>query len=105
MPQANLQQITIDEHVLCVGDGATVKFYSDRHAATVIKITPKEIHLQQDNAKRTDNRGMSDWQEYEYTPNPEGRIYVVKLGKKGWRCKEARALGLTYRDEHYDYSF
>lgn len=100
-----LEQMEIDGHVIRVGDGGTVNLYSDRHAATVIKLTPKEIHLQQDNAKRIDNRGMSDWQEYEYTPNPNGHIYIFKLLKRGWTCKEARGLGLTFRKEYHDFSF
>ena len=37
-----------------VGMGCTVLSWTDRHAATVIKVTPKTITVQRDKATRTD---------------------------------------------------
>lgn len=65
-----------------VGMGATYSVGSDRYAFTVIRIlSPTRIVLQQDNYKRTDNNGLSESQEYEYTPNPDGRVVTVSLRK------------------------
>lgn len=88
-----------------VGDGVTLNLYSDSHACTVIKRTAKTLTVQRDNAKRIDNNGMSDSQEYEYTPNENGNIEVVRWSNKYncWMwCDKAISMG---RHEYYDYSF
>lgn len=87
-----------------VGDPATVIFYSDRHAATVIKVTPKTVTVQRDRAKRTDKNGMSDCQSYDYERNPEGETETFRLTKRGWRHGSTRAA-FGYREEYHDYSF
>lgn len=87
-----------------VGDPATVLFARDRHAATVIKVTPNTITVQQDKATRTDQNGMSESQSYTYERDPKGRIYRFWKTKKGWN---ARGIGLMIgeREEFYDYTF
>lgn len=91
-----------------VGMGATMLGYSDRHAATVVEVlSPKKIAIQQDTAKRTDKNGMSESQEYEYSPNPNGSRITVTLRKDGrWRIeKDTMVVSIGHRDEYYDFSF
>ena len=38
-----------------IGMGATILSWTDRNAGTIVKITPKQIHVQEDNAERTDS--------------------------------------------------
>jgi hypothetical protein len=103
-----------------IGMGATICMHSDRHAGTVIGIDqPKKmVIIQRDKAKRTDNWGMSDSQEYSYTPDSEGATYIFKFGKDNrWheyltnretfrlnKVKGGCGLILGDRDEHYDFS-
>ena len=92
-----------------VGMGATVILYTDRHACTVIKVSDskKTFWMQRDNAKRTDNRGMSEDQDWEYTPNPKGAVYEVRKNRKGvWKTIGSKmTVRLGEREEYYDFSF
>ncbi len=91
-----------------VGMGATILMYSDRHAATVVEIlSPKRILIQEDTATRTDKNGMSESQEYAYSPNPKAPVREFSLRKSGrWvEKKGSTVLMLGERDHYYDYSF
>lgn len=97
-----------------VGDGATILMYSDRHAATVIEVLGSRrvvIVIQEDKATRTDERGESEAQEYEYAPDPNGRKHRVTLRKAGrWiiegeSAKNGTAVAFGFRDEYRDFSF
>lgn len=88
-----------------VGDGATVLGWSDRHAATVIKVTPKTVTVREDTAIRTDANGMSEVQRYRYEPNPEGRVHVYRWTKRGWRSRTGGGVAFGVRREYYDFSF
>ena len=63
--------------------------------------------MQRDTAVRTDSKGLSDMQDYAYTPNPEGSISHFRLDKTGrWRELLTNDRGrLGVRDEYYDFSF
>jgi hypothetical protein len=87
-----------------VGMGATVLLWTDRHAGTITKVTPKSFTLVEDKATRIDGNGMSDAQAYSYEPNPNGRTWIFRLTSKGWRSK-GTAVALGVRREYYDYSF
>lgn len=87
-----------------VGMGATILMWTDRHAATIVKVTRTQIHVKQDHAKRTDTRGMSESQEYEYTPNPNAPTIVFRKTKRGYRS-QAGSLRIGDRNEYHDYSF
>ena len=87
-----------------IGMGATECCYSDRHAYTIIKITPCTISVQRDIATRTDKNGMSESQSYSYEPDPKGRVIVLRKTKRGWRYK-GTGFRIGERDEYYDYSF
>jgi hypothetical protein len=89
-----------------VGMAATLLYYTDREPATVVKVyTPRKIGIKQDHAKRIDKNGMSESQEYEYTPNPEAGEEIFRLGKRGWKNKGGTFLSLGIREKYHDFSF
>jgi hypothetical protein len=92
-----------------VGMGATIQYWSDRHAATIIQITHdgKRLVLQEDNCIRTDNHGVSEMQEYRYERNPQGTIHLATLRKDGrYRITKTQILvALDVRNRYYDFSF
>lgn len=95
-----------------VGMGVTETRWSDRVAYTVVEIyNDKTVVVQEDTAKRTDLNGMSDAQDYEYTPNPKGRKVTLTLRSDGvWREKGVKKRGASgwlfgVRRAYYDYSF
>jgi len=94
-----------------VGMGATILMWSDRHAATIVEVSAnlKTIVIQQDNAKRTDNNGMSESQTYEYSPNTDAPRRTYTLRKNGKYVEKGSPmnglpLAIGYRREYYDYS-
>jgi hypothetical protein len=107
-----------------VGMGATILHWTDRSAATIIKVETIRgvtyVTTQDDNAVRKDANGMSESQDYEYLPDPMGRVRVFKKHPKSgfWKfCllnsatgryvqqKHGSGLKIGVRDEYYDYSF
>jgi len=112
------ENMTINAPEPQIGMGATITHWTDRDAGTVVAWDGKVICVQQDHAKRIDNNGMSDSQQYEYTPNPHGREYYFRRDKHNrwvqvrfnektgrWNNAEGPGLIVGFRDEHYDYSF
>lgn len=94
-----------------VGMGATIQFWSDRQAATIIAVNGRTVTVQADLATRTDDNGMSECQSYNYYPNPNGAIYKFSLRKDG-RYHEVGVkmyggcrLHIGVRDNYYDFSF
>ena len=105
-----------------VGMGVTMTSYSDRHAGTIIEVKKVGkgvlITVQADDSKRIDNNGISESQEYQFTPNPQGAIYyykqkepntrwthVYKNPETGRYKQSTGGLYLGERDEYYDFSF
>lgn len=92
-----------------VGDGATIFHYTDRSAATVVRVSKsgKTAWIQADRAIRTDENGMSESQSYRFEPNPKGNIVRVSKRKNGeWRMsRDVRKVAFGYRDAYHDYSF
>lgn len=106
-----------------VGMGATILFYSDRQACTIVNVGKINntiyIDVQKDLAKRTDNNGMSDCQSYEYSPNPDGSIRTFRFNNKTqkweccyknpetgrWNVSKGEGLKIGVREEYYDFSF
>lgn len=71
-----------------VGMGATVLLWSDRTAGTIISVEKLKngniiIGVQHDNAKLASGTILSEDQEYEYTPNPEGRVEYFRWNGAG----------------------
>jgi hypothetical protein len=66
-----------------VGDGATILSWSDRTPATVVFVSEngKTIHIQEDNAVRTDSNGMSECQSYSFTANPSAPVQRARPGR------------------------
>lgn len=96
-----------------VGDGATLCYWSDRHAGTIIAVSPsgKRISVQRDIATRVDSNGMSGNQEYTFLPNPASHIYEFTMRKNGYfvqvgeDMKNGTICHTTGRYEYYDFSF
>ena len=98
-------------HEPVVGDPATILCWSDRHAATVTKVTHfqtgaragqvRSITVRPDHAKRIDTNGMSESQTYEYTPDPSRLEQTFRVDKHG----HTKGLAVGSREEYYDYSF
>ena len=105
--------IPVRVHEPAVGMGATVLFWTDRVAGTIIQVTARSFTVREDKAIRVDDNGMSDRQEYRYEPNEAGvlhefvRILRGKF-KGGWRergKKRGRGVMIGRRSGHFDYSF
>lgn len=91
-----------------VGMGATKLGWTDRHPYTVIEIrSPKRIVVQADTSTRLDTNGMSEEQDYSYTPDPTGHTVVLTQRKDGsWRAKgEGTRFAVGARRRYHDYSF
>jgi hypothetical protein len=88
-----------------VGMGATLCFWTDRKAGTIIKVTRCQVHVQEDTATRTDSGGMTEAQQYTYTPNPEGAVHVFRKTKKGWHSTSGAGLTIGVRRAYHDFSF
>ena len=114
----DLMELETVEDVLKIGDGVTLNYYSDETPATVIEIGRNGSFLivQEDNAKRIDNNGMSDCQDYEYSRNEKGRIhtfYKTRRKDKTFYTNTGRStyneygvyLTLKHRRKYFDYSF
>lgn len=102
-----------------VGMGATLLSYTDRSPATVVAWDAKKmvVIVQEDNYTRIDSNGMSESQEYEYTPNPNAPLEFFKWTKKGWvrmmynketnrwNMRPSGGLCVGHRERYYDFSF
>jgi hypothetical protein len=92
-----------------VGMGVTVFVGSDRHPGTIIQVTQngKRIVFQRDIYKRTDNNGMSEYQTYELSPDPNGVIEIATLRKDGkYRITGGQTpVHVGSREAYYDFSF
>ena len=107
-----------------VGMGATLLSWTDRYAATIVKVwrMPKKgtIHLvvRQDHSIRTDNNGLSESQKYEFAPNPRGYGHTFRLGRSGrweeiaysehtkrWHMIKGLGLRIGEREEYRDPTF
>lgn len=101
-----------------VGDGATLCYWSDRHAYTIIKRTAQSLTLQQDKATLSPDFTPEfisggffahcinqNEQRYSYEPNPDGQIIKVWWSKKknGFFWNDLRVI--PGRHEFYDYNF
>lgn len=106
-----------------VGMGATRLYYSDRAAYTIVEVEKLKdgrflIAIQADNAKRIDDNGMSEIQDYEYTPNPQAGKDYFRTTKEGtwqqvrknvetgrWNIIQNGGLRIGDRDTYHDFSF
>jgi hypothetical protein len=102
--------------VPAVGMGATMIMWTDREPFTIIEVRNNskgvavELVLQADTYTRTDKNGMSESQNYEFTPNPQGHTEIVTRRKNGQWVRKGESIKGTkftigYRDRYHDYSF
>lgn len=104
---------------LDVGDGATVNYYTDRHACTVIRKTKRMIVLQRDKATlKKDYKpdfvvgGFAGYclnnheQNYDYQKDLNGVVYKAYWReKKGCYVVQGCMTVSVGRHEFYDYNF
>jgi len=103
-----------------VGDGATLFSWSDRDAATVVYVDAKRglVGLQSDHAKRVDSNGMSESQTYEFTPNHDAYVLMIKRNKRtgkwhtvgknekgNWVQTGTQGIRFGARNKYHDFSF
>ena len=94
-----------------VGDGATIVMFTDRHAATIVEATATRVVVQQDSVARADTNGMSESQQYTFTPNPNAVRVSYSLRNTGqWirtgeSTRGGQVLLIGHRNEYHDYSF
>jgi len=91
--------------------GVTGGAGSDCYPYTVVEVlSPKDIVIQSDSYRRTDKNGMSESQEYEITPNPNGgktRITLRNNGRWVMRGQDKHRSGYSlgfrraYQDPHF----
>ena len=102
-----------------VGDGVTVNLWSDRYAATVIKVTKSTVTVRRDKATLNPDfkpewipGGFAahctnqDEQSYTYEPDEKGTEYTFRWSRKYQRYGQPGNLTLSKgRHEFYDYNF
>lgn len=102
-----------------VGDGVTVNLWSDRYAATVIKVTKNTVTVRRDTATLNPDFKPEiilggfvghcinqDEQTYTYKPDEKGTVYTFHWSKKYRRYGQPGNLTLSKgRHEFYDYNF
>lgn len=94
-----------------VGMGATVVMWSDRYAHTIVSVRPKRIATQEDTAIRTDSNGLSESQDYHYTPNTGAPVKWWTLRKNGaWvlvgdKMGNGTRIAIGTRETYIDPSF
>ena len=98
-----------------VGMGVTVLSWTDRRPATIVEVVKRKngkvaaIVIQEDNAKRVDENGFSESQEYEYSQNPEAAKETFELRRNGAWAKagdEAKnRLVIGRREKYHDFTF
>ena len=111
-------RMTINEPEPTVGMGVTMLSWTDRDSGTIVEVNMKKryIAVTEDNAVRVDNNGMSESQNYEFTPVLDGHRYYYRKDKKGeWRrCHYNENKRLVFstgglvigrREKYYDFSF
>ena len=101
-----------------IGDGATLCYWSDKEAYTIIKRTRATLTLQRDNATLEKSFKPEfipggfcgtvvnqDEQTYTYTRNPEGVVIIAHWSDKnnGFYYNGLRII--PGRHEFYDYNF
>jgi hypothetical protein len=91
-----------------VGMGATLVVGSDSYPYTITWVSKsgKSFKMKQDNYQRTDKRGFSESQDYEYTPNEKAQEETVTLRKGGaWRQSHSNLrVWVGVKRAYYDLS-
>ena len=104
-----INELAVTNKVPTVGDGATIAYWSDRQAATIVEVSAsgRKVTVRNDKATRVDSNGMSDAQRYEYETDPEGAVSVFSRRKDG-QFREVNGtakLLIGVRNHYHDFSF
>lgn len=113
------QSIAVEKRrELNVGDGCTYHLYTDAHACTVIKRTPKSITIQQDKATLNPtfkpdfiiggfcaHCTNQNEQSYTYEPDSNGKIITARWSEKYGAYMYLGKRITVGRHEFYDYNF
>lgn len=91
--------------MISLGSPCTIMMYSDRYAATVIKVTKTTVVVQRDKATRTDTNGWSEQQSYTYTRDENGPKFRFRLRKDGQYHGKGCWLSIGERSEYWDPGF
>lgn len=117
-----LSRAVIGEPEPVVGMGVTFLRWTDREPGTIYGVFKAGkstfITVAADDAKRIDKNGMSECQEYEYTPRPDGYKSVFRKNLKNGRWERVtknqsgrwvkaggEGLRIGEREKYYDFSF
>jgi hypothetical protein len=90
-----------------VGTLASGSYWSDVNPFEVIKVSPsgKTITMREMDWKVVSGTTFDGSAEYEYSSNPNGSIYTVRMTKRGYRtpCNMRVAFGYArkYLDPHF----
>lgn len=92
-----------------INQGATIEFYTDRKACTIVYVSKsgRKVIVREDRSVRIDQNGMSECQNYQYEPDPNGiehTFYRDSEGNYGSR-RSGKTLYIGTRDTYHDYSF
>ena len=115
-------RMTIGQPIPEVGMGATILSWTDRHAATIIKVYQVGkyvmIDVQEDTSKVIKGSGHDGSAEYEYSRDENGSVYHFRQEHDGWwqrvwlnpdtgRWNKFKSTGLRIgdRDTYRDPSF
>ncbi len=110
MHYPNSATITSDP-IPAPGMAATEVWYSDRKACTITRVSKsgKTFWMKRDIAKRIDNFGRSETQEYEFLADPTATEIKVTKGRGSymncWKTYGGQKVWVGVRDHHHDYSF
>lgn len=91
-----------------VGDGVTIFHWTDRSAATVVRVSKsgRTCWIRPCKATRADKNGMSESQTYTYEEIPTAKEIRVSLRKNGeWRIVKGNKVAFGFRDAYHDYNF
>ena len=89
-----------------IGMGCTICMWSDRHPATIVHITPKQIHVQKDDFVIVKGSMYDGTAEYCYYQNKSNPVIIFRLTKaKGYRSSDGNGLLVGHREKYHDPSF
>uniref|UniRef100_A0A6M3LRF4 Uncharacterized protein n=1 Tax=viral metagenome TaxID=1070528 RepID=A0A6M3LRF4_9ZZZZ len=100
-----------------VGMGATILMWSDRRAATIVRVRlfqtgplkgkVRQVLVQEDKATRTDSNGQSDMQTYSYEPDTNApiRVFTANRNQDGVFRGAGGTLRIGSRNHYYDFGF
>lgn len=103
-----------NEDTISVGDGVTERYWTDREPYEVIEVKSEStIVVRELRARRTDDLGVSDTQDYEYYRNYSAPVKTLRKVKRGkyyvwieWgHGRGGNTFHIGTARKYYDYCF